>query len=53
MYKLNTKNPVVNRFIDYYWTVVDAVVRRENNIKEDEPLHSSSVGAMPVSAKNI
>ena len=30
LYKLNFKNPVVKSFIDYYWTVVDSVVRREN-----------------------
>ena len=36
MYRLNLKNPVVGRFIDYYWAVVDAVVRRENNIKDEE-----------------
>ncbi|MBI2658628.1 hypothetical protein HYX05_00815 [Candidatus Woesearchaeota archaeon] len=23
MYRLNLKNPVVNKFIDYYWAVVD------------------------------
>lgn len=53
MYKLNLKNLVVNKFIDYYWTVVDSVVRRENNIKgeEKEPLHASV--SMPVSARNI
>ena len=56
MYKLNIKNPVVNKFIDYYWAVVEAVVKRENNIKDEEkePLHHpSSLGAMPVSAKHI
>jgi len=52
MYRLNTKNPVVNKFIDYYWAVVDAVVRRENKIKEEEsPHHASLAGAVPVSAK--
>ena len=56
MYKLNIKNPVVNKFIDYYWAVVDSVVRRENNIKDEEKdsLHtSSSIGALPASAKHI
>ena len=57
MYKLNLNNPVVNKFIDYYWAVVDAIVRRENNIKyeEKEPMHhpSHSAIAMPVSARNI
>ena len=54
-YRLNLKNPVVNKFIDYYWAVVDSAVRRENNIKEEEKetrSYSSSVLAMPVSAKH-
>lgn len=59
MYKLNLKNPVVEKFIDFYWTVVDSVVRKENNIKEEtkkgykESIHSSSIGPVPISAKNI
>jgi len=55
MYKLNIKNHVVNKFIDYYWAVVDAVVRRENNIKDQEkaPLNHPLTAAMPVSAKYI
>ncbi len=53
MYKLNLKNNVVNKFIDYYWAVVDSVVRRKNNIKDEEkePLRASV--SMPVSARNI
>lgn len=56
MYKLNLKNPVVNKFIDYYWAVVDSAVRRENNIRSEEeksPALSSSGIAVPVSAKHI
>ena len=56
MYKLNLKNSVVNKFIDYYWAVVDSVVRRENNIQEEDRKsisHLSAVVAMPVSAKHI
>ncbi len=54
MYKLNLKNPVVNKFIDYYWAVVDAVITRENNINEEETSHSShSISAVPISARNI
>ena len=59
MYRLNLKNLVVNKFIDYYWAVVDAVVRRENNIEEEESevshhSHSaSSIGAVAVSAKSV
>ena len=54
MHKLNLKNPVVNRFVDYYWAVVDSFVRRENKIKEEEsPHHTSLTSAIPVSARNI
>ena len=53
MYRLNLKNSVVNKFIDYYWAVVDSVVRRENNIKEEElSHHSSSIELVPVSTKH-
>ena len=54
MYRLNLKNPVVNRFIDYYWAVVDSVVRRENKIKDEETSHHTSLAdAVPVSVKNV
>ena len=54
MYRLNLKNPVVNKFIDYYWAVVDSAVRRENKIKEEEIPHRVSLaGAVPVSARNV
>lgn len=56
MYRLNFKNPVVSKFIDYYWAVVDSVVRRENNIKDEsykESSYTSSAGAVAVSAKNV
>lgn len=56
LYKLNLNNPVVQKFIDFYWAVVDSVVRRENNIEEkyrEEVSRSHSVGALPVSASHI
>jgi len=53
MYKLNLKNPIAQRFIDYYWAVVDSFVRRENNIQEAEVYHSSSTGLVPVSARHV
>ena len=53
MYKLNLKNPVVNKFIDYYWAVVDSVVRRENKIKEEAPHRASLVGAVPAYTRNV
>ncbi|MBN1156565.1 hypothetical protein JXA85_03055 [Candidatus Woesearchaeota archaeon] len=30
LYKLNLKNSVVQRFCDYYWTIVESGVREEN-----------------------
>lgn len=56
MYRLNIKNPVVIKFIDYYWAVVDSVVRRENKIKEEskEDLKSgSSMRGLAVSAREV
>jgi hypothetical protein len=54
MYRLNLKNPVVNKFIDYYWAVVDSIVIRENKIKEEESPHRLSLaGAVPVSARHF
>ena len=51
MYKLNLKNPVVTKFIDYYWAVVDSVVRRENKIKDEEGHHHTSQVPVPVSVR--
>jgi hypothetical protein len=54
MYKLNLKNPVVTKFIDYYWAVVDSAVRKENKIIEKEIPHRELLhGAVPVSARNV
>ncbi|MBI4440479.1 hypothetical protein HY638_05895 [Candidatus Woesearchaeota archaeon] len=52
MYKLNLKNPVVSKFIDYYWAVVDSAVVEKNVRKERSP-HLSSVGSVPAVAANF
>ena len=52
MYRLNLKNPVVNKFIDYYWAVVDSAVRRENKIKEEKTDYAAGSSAMPAYAKH-
>ena len=53
MYRLNLKNPVVNKFIDYYWAVVDSAIKKKDNIKNQESLnHTSSVSEVPVSARS-
>lgn len=52
MYKLNVDNPVVEKFIAYYWAVVDSVVKGENNIEEKKEFSHYQI-AMPVSARNV
>ena len=57
MYKLNVKNPVVEKFIDFYWAVIENEIKgkeKEDNkseVKEDFG-HSSHV-KMAMSAKSI
>ncbi len=57
MFKLNLKNPVVKKFIEYCTTVVETEVRKELKMeKETNEAHTrniSSTHAMPVSAKNL
>jgi len=48
MYRLNMKNPVVSKFIDYYWAVVESVVEKDLKVNAD---YSPSVSAA-VSARN-
>ena len=57
LYKLNTENPEVKRFIDFYWEVIDSEVRHKNTAKSKKEITESSrympsVG-MAVSARNI
>jgi len=52
MYKLNMENPVVEKFIEYYWVVVDSAVRRENEIDGKENVNDHQM-IMPVSAKDV
>lgn len=57
MYKLNLSNPVVKRFIDYYWSVVESIIEKGlvKNRKESNKgdYASSSVDSIAVSARNI
>ena len=39
MYKLNVKNPVVKKFMDYYWAVVESAVEEELGIKSKAKIH--------------
>lgn len=57
MYRLNVKNPVVKKFIDFYWAVIENEIKgkeKEDNkaeVKEDFG-HSAHV-KMAMSAKSI
>ena len=56
MYKLNAKNPVVKKFMDYYWAVVESAVEEELGIKSKAKIHEDGYkSAVPfaVSARNI
>ncbi len=56
MYKLNVKNPVVKKFIDYYWAVVESAVEEELGIKNKAKIHEGgykSVAPLAVSAKHV
>ena len=54
LYKLNTNNPEVKKFIEFYWEVIENEI--EGKPKESCKDHfepSSSSGAIAVSARNI
>lgn len=51
MYKLNLEDQVVRKFIDFYWTVVEAVVRKENN--EEHIAQSYAHQSIPVSVRTV
>ena len=56
MYKLNVKNSIVKKFIDYYWAVVESVVEEELGIKSKANIHEEeyrSVAPLAVSAKHV
>ena len=55
MYKLNLKSKKVQKFIDFFWSVVNEEVDRKLDIKKEEVsgyIKSSSI-SVPISAKNI
>ena len=52
MYKLNVKNKKVQKFIDFFWTVVNEEVEKNLNLRKNN--HPIAIErAIPVSAKNI
>lgn len=52
LYKLNVNNPEVNKFIEFYWEVIDNEVRSRTDFKEDFK-SSHSVRGLAASARNI
>ncbi len=58
MYKLNLKNKKVQKFIDFFWAVVNEVVEKELVIKDKEESKEdfksgSSMRGLEVSARNV
>ena len=56
MYKLNIKNPMVKKFMDYYWAVVESAVEEELDIKSKSNNHEEeymSIVPVDVSAKHV
>jgi len=51
LYKLNLKNPVVKKFIDYYWAVVEQVIDGKDSSENE--FRSSSTFSLPSSARNV
>lgn len=53
MFKLNMKSKVVNRFIDYYWAVVEDSVKRKNERRKKNLDTVDSSARMSVYAKGL
>ena len=55
LYKLNTENPEVKKFIDFYWEVIENGIRGEEKGKagsKEDYIYAPSVG-IAMSAKNV
>ena len=48
MYKLNLKSPVVNAFIDFYWSVVLSEVKNKENRKKPSYADTTANLSLPV-----
>lgn len=54
LYKLNTNNPEVKKFIEFYWEVIESEIKgKDKESGKEDFKSSSSVGAIPISARNI
>ena len=54
MYKLNLGNPVVEKFIDFFWEVIDNElgIKGKNKVK-NEHISSNPVGVGSISTRNV
>ena len=56
MYKLNLKNKKVQKFVDFFWAVVNEEVEKELGIKAKSEIHEEgykSAAPIAVSAKHV
>ena len=54
MYKLNLENPVVEKFIDFFWEVIDNELGiKEKNKVNNEHISSGPVGVGSISARKV
>ena len=54
LYKLNTENQEVKKFIEFYWEVIEQEIEGKNkDISSDSLRSSSPLGAVAVSARSI
>jgi len=51
MFKLNLNNPIVIKFIDFYWEVVDSEF--ESDEERNRYIESTSTASLPMSARNL
>ncbi|MDP3766114.1 MAG: hypothetical protein Q8R04_06395 [Nanoarchaeota archaeon] len=52
MHKLNLKNKKVQKFIDFFWAVVNEEVERKLGVKQEETDYATVPSVMPVSARH-
>lgn len=54
MYKLNLGNPVVEKFIDFFWEVIDNELGiKEKKTVKNKHISSDPVGVGSISARNV
>jgi hypothetical protein len=53
LYKLNTNNPAVKKFIDFYWAVIEEEIKGKGKGVNKDHLSSTSTFGMTASAKSI